>query len=196
MQDSNRNKVHQKLNPNNWVDNYGDMLFSFVASRVSDKEVAKDIVQDVFLSAWKAREGYKGEASEKNWLFTITRNKIIDHYRKSANNPVVSIDEDGENSFFDSENNYHWTKDNKPKDWGVNYTDTIETKEFYKVLSGCKDGLQEQQQAVFVMKHMEDLSTKDICKVLNISSSNYWVLMHRAKLQLRKCIEKNWFDKH
>ncbi|MEZ5016752.1 MAG: sigma-70 family RNA polymerase sigma factor [Flavipsychrobacter sp.] len=196
MQHTDNNTVHHKLAPDMWVENYGDMLYSFVASRISDKEVAKDIVQDVFVSAWNGRLGYKGEASEKNWLFTITRNKIIDHYRKAANNPLVSIEDKDSEGFFDLENNLHWVNDSKPKDWGVNYTDTIETKEFYKVLSHCKDALQEQQQAVFVMKHMEDLSTKDICKVLNISASNYWVLMHRAKLQLRKCIEKSWFDKY
>ena len=69
-----------------------------------------------------------------------------------------------------------------------------ETKEFYGILDFCKKKLQEMQQSVFVMKYMDDLSAEEICKVLNISSSNYWVLIHRAKLQLRKCLELNWIN--
>ena len=70
----------------------------------------------------------------------------------------------------------------------------VETKEFYKILDYCKKKLQEMQHNVFVMKYMEDLDAEEICKVLNISSSNYWVIIHRAKLQLRKCIEQNWVN--
>ncbi len=186
----------RELTPQKWVDEYADMLYKFVASRVADKEIAKDIVQETFLSAWKAREGYKGEASEKNWLFTICRNKVIDYYRKEGKKAEVSLDDHENSDFFDTNRRDHWKKENKPKDWGVNYNQAIETKEFYAVLSKCQDKLQSQQQAVFTLKHIDDMPTKEICKVLGISSSNYWVLMHRAKLQLRKCIEKNWFEKH
>ncbi|MCB0700944.1 MAG: sigma-70 family RNA polymerase sigma factor [Chitinophagales bacterium] len=184
---------NHSLQPEDWVDNYSDMLYRYTAMRVSDTEVAKDIVQDTFLSAWKARDGYKGDASEKNWLYTICRNKIIDHYRKASNNIAKQGIEDYEDLFFNEQG--HWKQDTVPTDWGVTYTDTVETKEFYKILNECKENLKELQQAVFSLKYFDDMKSEDICKLLDITPSNYWVLMHRAKLGLRTCIEKNWFNK-
>lgn len=180
--------MHQ-LNPDRWVDTYGDALYAFTKARVASAEVAEDIVQDTFLSAWRAREGYRGDASEKSWLYTICRNKITDHYRKaSAKLEEHGVDDFGE--FFNEKG--HWTQEAFSAQW----TDTaVETKEFYTVLDACKDNLKELQKAVFVMKYFDDLKTDEICKVLNITPSNYWVLMHRAKLQLRDCLDKNWFNK-
>lgn len=181
------------LQPEAWIDNYSDMLYRFAVLRVTDKELAKDIVQDTFMSAWKGKDGYKGEASEKNWLFTICRNKVIDHYRKAANSLATHGINNYEDMFFDEKG--MWNKSAVPAAWGVSYNDTIDTKDFYKVLNECKDNLKELQQAVFVLKYFDDFSSDKICKLLDITPSNYWVLMHRAKLQLRQCIEHNWFNK-
>jgi RNA polymerase sigma-70 factor (TIGR02943 family) len=179
------------LNPNDWIKTYGDILYSYTLARVTDSNTAEDIVQDTFLSAWRAREGFKGEASEKSWLFSILKNKIIDHYRKKSRDlsePVPG--HSPTDSFFDEED--HWTQSDKPLAWGETADANIDRKEFYKVFLGCKKKLQELQQAVFSMKYMEDLDAAEICKALGITSSNYWVLIHRAKLQLRACLEKNW----
>jgi len=70
------------LSPSEWISNYADALYAYAKPRVNDAQLAEDLVQETFLSAWKARDGFKGEASEKSWLFTILKNKIIDHYRK------------------------------------------------------------------------------------------------------------------
>jgi RNA polymerase sigma-70 factor (ECF subfamily) len=181
------------LNPDQWITNYSDALYSFTLPRVNDAPLAEDIVQETFLSAWKARDTFKGEASEKSWLFTICRNKIIDHYRKKAKDIVTLMPENAAtDSFFDGSE--HWTQEDKPLDWGIDYTENIDKKEFYKVLEGCKKKLQQVQQAVFSMKYLEDLDSVEICKALGITSSNYWVLIHRAKLQLRSCLEKNWIN--
>lgn len=182
--------MHQ-LQPEKWVETYGDLLYAFTKARVSSAEIAEDIVQDTFLSAWKAREGYRGDASEKSWLYTICRNKITDHYRKAA----AKLEEQGisdYSDFFDEKG--HWIKEGAAAQWSA-ASSRVETKEFYSVLNDCKDNLKELQKAVFVLKHFDDMKTEDICKVLNITSSNYWVLMHRAKLQLRDCLDKNWFNK-
>lgn len=179
------------LHPDSWVEKYSDMLYRFTVLRITDKELARDIVQDTFLNAWKARDGYKGDASEKNWLFTICRNKIVDHYRKASNNLTSYGISDYEDMFFDEKG--MWQKNAKPESWNVSYNDTIDKKDFYNVLNECKDNLKELQQAVFVLKYFDDFSSDKICKLLDITPSNYWVLMHRAKLQLRQCIEHNWF---
>ena len=181
------------LNPDQWIKNYSDALYAYTLARVSDTGLAEDIVQETFLSAWKARESYKGEASEKSWLYTICKNKIIDQYRRKTRDIVQPMAEkSATDAYFDESE--HWTREDKPADWGIDYQQKIDNKEFYKILNGCKKKLQEIQQSVFVMKYMEDLDSAEICKVLGITSSNYWVLIHRAKLQLRSCLEKNWIN--
>ena len=181
------------LNPDKWVTLYADALYSYTLPRVNDAALAEDIVQETFLSAWKARDGFKGEASEKSWLFAICKNKIIDHYRKKAKDIVQPMaDKDPSDGFFDESE--HWTQEDKPGDWGLDYSKTLNNKDFYHVLETCKKKLQQIQQSVFVMKYMEDLDSAEICKALGITASNYWVLIHRAKLQLRTCLEKNWIN--
>jgi len=179
------------FNPNEWVNKYADALYAYTVVRVNDSGLAEDIVQNTFLSAWKARDTYQGQASEKNWLYTICKNKIIDHYRKQSKS-IVQLSNKEEDLYFDEVE--HWTPSTRPNEWGINYDQPVETKEFYSILDKCKQKLKDIQQAVFVMKYMEDLDADEICKALNITPSNYWVLIHRAKLHLRKCLEKNWVN--
>jgi len=186
-----QNTQHYQLQPNSWVDRYADMLYAYTLSRVSNASLAEDIVQETFVSAWKARDSYNGQASEKNWLYAICKNKIIDAFRKQAASPVVAGSAETDIYFDDAE---HWKANTQPNMWGIDYSTTVETKEFYRILESCKSKLKDIQQKVFVLKYMEDNDAEDICKVLNITASNYWVLIHRAKLHLRKCLEKNWLQ--
>ncbi len=178
------------LDPQNWIINYSDMLYAFTQKRVNNKEQAEDIVQDVFLSAWKAKESYNGVASEKTWLFTVCKNKIIDYYRKHSKASIVSMDNSEDDEYFSVDRHFKADLISK-KDWDSS-TSNIEKKEFYNILSLCKAKLKQLQQQVFAMKYLEDIDTDEICEVLGISNQNYWVLMHRAKIQLRTCLEKNW----
>lgn len=175
------------LNPENWVNNYADALFAFALPRVHDKQFAEDIVQSTFLSAWSGRFGYTGQASEKTWLFTICRNKIIDHYRKKVKMPLVAGEEE---LYFDAAN--HWTADAAPKEWKIIDIDPLDAKDFSEIFSLCKSKLKPVQQQVFSMKYLDDMMSEEICRLLGITLSNYWVLLHRAKLHLRECLEKNW----
>ena len=183
--------MSHKLQPELWVERYSDKLYAYAKARVQSEHTARDIVQDTFLSAWKNRDNYRGEASEKTWLYTICKNKITDHYRKA----VKSLEEAGVNDYgaeYFNENG-HWLVDAMPRQWQVDSASSgVETKEFYKVLDDCKNRLKELQKAVFVMKYLDDMDSDEICKELQITPSNYWVLMHRAKLQLRQCLEHNW----
>jgi len=180
------------LSPNDWISNYADLLYAYAKPRVNDAQVAEDLVQETFLSAWKAKDGFKGEASEKSWLFTILKNKIIDHYRKKAKDIVhTGAESDASDLFFDQQE--HWTKTDQPLSWTAP-SDNINQKEFYTVFEKCKQKLQQVQQSVFVMKYMDDMDADEICKALGITASNYWVLIHRAKLGLRACLEKNWIN--
>ena len=183
------------VDPTKWLELYGDLLFQYTIPRVNDREMAEDMVQETFLSALKGLAGFKEEASEKNWLFAILKNKIIDHYRKKAKEDHFASMPDLQNTrdeWFNEEGN--WTFDKMPKDW--NFSDNqAERKEIQKIIDWCKNHLKSVQQQVFTLKYMEDLDSIEICKVLNISSSNYWVIIHRARLQMRDCVEKHWLNK-
>lgn len=182
---------NNQLNPDKWVDLYADQLYVYTYTRVQDRGIAEDLVQESFLSAWKAKDSFRGEASEKNWLYQICKNKIIDHYRSKQKN-IADLQDPTENDYFDQVD--HWTEQTKPSIWNLDYEQPIVQKEFYQALDHCKRKLKELQQQVFVLKYQEELDTNKICEVLDISQANYWVLIHRAKLQLRSCLEKNWIN--
>ena len=116
---------------------------------------------------------------------------MIYYFRKQSSNSSIIIGKE-EEMYFDSD--AHWKSKDSPKDWNINYDKKVEAKEFYSVLENCKKKLKDIQQQVFVLKYMEDLDTAEICETLSITQANYWVLIHRCKLHLRSCIQKNWLN--
>jgi RNA polymerase sigma-70 factor (ECF subfamily) len=178
-----------------WVTEYSDNLYRYALQRMQQEDLCKDIVQETFLSAWRNMDGYKGEASVKNWLFVILKSKIADHYRKSHTRIMIDTvrQQHNEHAFFDEEN--HWRKGLYPKPWSVDFTNGIEAKEFQHVFRSCGKKMKALQTRVFVMKYVDGMDSDEICKELDLTSSNYWVLVHRAKVQLRACLEKNWMQK-
>lgn len=189
------------LQPEKWVERYADALYAFALARLRKQEVAEDMVQDTFFSAWKAKDTFLANASEKTWLISILKRKIIDYYRKKSTQNELSVLDETENGpfinhFFEDESGSqgHWTTGGAPAEWKKDFETSVESTEFYGILQGCLGKLPEKWAAVFSLKNMDDLDAEEICKELQISPSNYWVIMHRAKLQLRECMEKNWFN--
>jgi RNA polymerase sigma-70 factor (TIGR02943 family) len=178
-----------------WMTDYSDVLYRYALQRLQEEELCKDILQEVFLAAWRNMDTYKGEASIKNWLFVILKNKITDQYRKSNSQMVLETiqQEHNDHSFFDEED--HWRKGMYPKQWSVDFNNQVEAKEFQQVFSSCGKKLKQLQHNVFVLKYVDGLSSEEICSGLGLTSGNYWVLLHRAKVQLRACLEKNWMQK-
>lgn len=172
---------------NEWIKNYSDTFFNYIHARLKDKTAAKDILQETFIAAWKNRSSFKKEAGEKAWLYSILKNKLVDHYRMQSRSITYLADN---NYFFDDGD--HWTDISGPKQWN-NAAASLNKKEFYIVLDQCKSKLTTLQQLAFTMKYIDERETDFICKVLQITTSNYWVIIHRGKLQLRICLEKNWF---
>jgi RNA polymerase sigma-70 factor (ECF subfamily) len=127
------------------------------------------------------------------------KRKIIDYYRKKSTQSELNIldNDKADGHFFNSggENAGHWNNMATPKEWTKDSSEKLESEEFYAVLKNCLGKLPEKWAAVFSLKNMDDLDSEEICKELQITSSNYWVLMHRAKLQLRECLEINWLGK-
>jgi len=197
---SDKNKY--SCNPRNWVIQYSDELFRFTIARVKSREIAEDLVQDTFLSGLNSVNGFRGDCHEKSWLYNILRNKIIDHYRKKTNQEIKQssltndTDDEKEEAFF---NRYfsgegHWNKNATPENWGISADKLMEREEFMQFLMLCLSLLPDMWSKVFSLKNIEEFTTKEICKELDITPSNLWTIIHRAKLQLRGCLEKRWMD--
>ena len=185
------------LNPNNWTKTYADELYGYAMSKTSNTELAEDLVQETFLAGLKSSENFKGNSSERTWLFAILKFKIADHYRKASTKYEISnskFSNDGDSSmdtYFTEDGD--WKESAAPKEWGIDFSVTIENKELGIALNNCIDKLPRNHRLLVVLKLVEEEETEKVCKELNITPTNYWVIIHRAKLQLRACLEKNWF---
>ncbi len=181
------------LDPNQWIRSYADLLYKYSVRRLNDSGLAEDIVQETFLSAWKSRSNFRGEASEKSWLFRICKNKIIDHYRRKDRGIIQLYHNYKYNDhFFDNAGN--WIEEEEPSDWVIDCQKVMDSKEFIIVFDKCLQELKQMQQAAFSLKYLDGLDAEEICMILEISLSYYWVLIHRAKLHLRNSLKKNWIN--
>jgi RNA polymerase sigma-70 factor (TIGR02943 family) len=182
------------VNPQQWVSAHADYLYAFAISRVNDEEQARDLVQDTFLAALEKVAGFEGKSTERTWLTAILRNKIIDVYRKKSSglrNTEVIVAEQEQEDFFEGHTG-HWITEYGPKEFGIEDKDHLVNKEFEQILQRCMDKLPMMWRAVFTMKHIDEEATDTICTELSVSASNFWVIIHRAKLNLRACLQKNW----
>jgi RNA polymerase sigma-70 factor (ECF subfamily) len=185
--------ANQLLNPHKWVENHADYLYAYALSRIRDEEQARDLVQEVFLAALEKVDKFEGKSTERTWLTAILKNKIIDVYRKRSSGLVttdIKAAEYEQEDFFYEEG--HWQKQHWPKAFGVEDHDPLHNKEFNQVLQQCMQKLPALWLAVFTMKHMDDQSTEIICTELKVTSANFWVIIHRTKLNLRACLQKTW----
>ena len=187
------------LNPDKWILTYGDYLFSIAMLKTSNKEMAEDLVQETFLSAYKSKDLFRGDSSEKTWLVSILNNKIIDYYRKkdvlkNTAEYLSDTDQRFNESFFDTTlfSDAHWRKEAQPESWTSTTDEAIMKSDFQRILEKCIGKLPSKLTPVFIAKFMDDTDSETICKELGITSSNYWVIVHRAKLLMRTCLEKNW----
>ncbi len=181
------------LKPDDWVKLHADYLFNYTITRVNDHDLAKDLVQETFFSGIKGQNNFRGQASERTWLVSILKRKIIDHYRKI--NSAKGKKEVRMNFYDEGENKGSWLEERVPQSWDNESEKKIENDELKKALNDCISGLPEKYKMVFLLKTVQEYETEEICNELGITSSNLWVIIHRARLQLRKCVEENWFNK-
>jgi RNA polymerase sigma-70 factor (ECF subfamily) len=185
--------THQPTDPATWVDQYGDYLYAFALSRVRNPSTAEEVVQETLLAALGARKNYKKQSSEKTWITGILKHKIMDHFRKHAKEQRdlhIDSSETPLETFFTE--NGQWR--DKPALWAADPHELYKQKEFLAVLYYCLSVLPARQSDVFTLREMDGLSTDEICKFYDISATNCWVILHRARMFLRSCVEKNWFN--
>jgi RNA polymerase sigma-70 factor, ECF subfamily len=181
------------LHPERWVDQHGNYLYHFALGRLRNITEAENAVQETFLAAFKARHTFSGKSSERTWLTGILKHKIVDSLRKQyREKPVTDVQHNEEiiDQFFD-----HAGQSKKTLDHWVPRPDALlENKEFWDVFHKCSEKLPKTAGDAFLLREIEKIESKEICNILGISLSNLWVLLHRARLQLRDCLETNWFS--
>ena len=183
-----------------WVEMYSDKMYSWTFYKTNSKEIAEDLVQDTFLAAFQSISKFEGKSDPKTWLFAILNNKIAEHFRKIYRNPILSENQANPNegeSFFDTlfDSNGEWQKEERPKEWQNTEAHLLDDVAFVKVLQACMDKLPANWNAVIQLKYLEEKKGDLICQELGIAPTNFWQILHRSKLQLRKCLENHWFKK-
>lgn len=179
-----------KIDPTKWIDLYSDYLFNYTIARVNDKDMAEDLVQETFLAGLKSMKNFKGEASERTWLISILKRKIIDYYRKTNSNKGKA---EVRMSYNDNETEGDWLEERVADPFDKTAEDLMQNSELGDAILDCLSKLPEKQAEVFRMKTIEGYETEVICKELNITASNLWVIIHRARTAMASCLEKNWF---
>jgi len=179
--------------PSDWVDQYGDAMFRFAMLRVKDDHLAEDLVQETFLAALKAIDNFKGTSSLRTWLIGILKRKIIDHFRKNVIEiPEADLtlwDEEDDREYFDKTG--HWKR--SLTDWKESPEKLVENGEFWGTFQSCLATLPEAHRRAFTLREFDGYKNDEICKILSITPSNMWVIIHRARAKLRKCLDSNWF---
>jgi RNA polymerase sigma-70 factor (TIGR02943 family) len=179
-----------KLIPEKWVDRYGDYLFNFTISRVNDPIMAQDLVSETFLAGLKSAHRFKGNSTERTWLISILKRKIIDYYRKINSNKGKA--EVRMSYLSNSDQEGDWMEEQAADLRNPNVEDMIEQRELGDALEECIACLPERYATIFVQKTIDNLETETICKEHNITASNLWVIIHRARVQLMECLNNKW----
>ena len=175
----------------NLVNNYSKEMLQWARNRVPRKEIAEDLVQDTFVVAFQKIDTFQERSQVKTWLFSILKNKIADYFRASFKMETKPLTD---NVFFD--NSDIWKNGELPRSWEIgDETQLLDNLDFKAALEDCQDKLPSTWNHAMVLKYFSDKDANEICKEMGITTSNYWQLIHRAKLQLRKCLDTNWFKK-
>jgi RNA polymerase sigma-70 factor (ECF subfamily) len=193
--------------PGAWVDRHGDYLYRYAMFRLRDASAAEDAVQETLLAALKAYDAFAGRGSERTWLVGILKHKIADHFRRASRENTAGGEEEGEaleqKELFMQTGEWvgHWVAAVHPEkaeilgphEWHATPEQLLEQGEFWEVFGRCLQPLPARIASAFTMREVDGLTSEEICDVLNIKVNNLWVMLHRARAHLRRCLELNWF---
>jgi RNA polymerase sigma-70 factor (ECF subfamily) len=181
----------EKIDTSEWVDRYGDVLYRYALYRTSDKPAAEDLVQETFMAALKTISTFANKSSVQSWLLGILKHKVLDHYRHKMNNinSRIEYSDDIDSSFNEKG---EWQK--QLEQWPTQPDSEFSRKEFAHILRRCLSNLPSNQRCAFVLREIDGFDTEEICKDNDLTSTNLWVLLHRARKKLRDCLEANWFN--
>jgi len=170
-------------------------LLAFARLQLVDESLAEDRVQDALLAAYEARENFSGGSKFETWVFAILKNKIIDEIRRRQRELTTQFDADQVvevDAMFDER--AHWVSGKQPEHW-VQPESSYLNEQFWLVFDVCVFHLPEGTARVFTMRELLGVETKEICDSLGLSQQNVWVMLHRARLKIRGCLERGWFGR-
>ena len=176
------------------LDHHRRYLLRVAELQLRDRGLAEDVVQETLVAALAAKDGFSGRSSVKTWLTGILKHKVVDAIRQKQRQPVIvaSFDEETDLEDFDPlfKDNGGWQA--PPADWG-DPENALSRREFMDVMEVCLEKLPPNTARVFIMREVMELETDEICKELTITANNLWVILYRARMALRQCLEQNWF---
>lgn len=181
----------QVLEPTVWLEQYGDYLYRHALFRLGDRSAAEDVVQETLLGALKSQNRFAGMSNERTWLIGIMKHKISDYFRNRRDETSLNPDGDCEREFFDQQG--AWRVGAQPV-WPETPESLLETKDFQRVLELCLKELPQRLAQVFILREVDQLSTEEICELLDLTPSNLWVMLHRARLRLQQLIGLYWLN--
>lgn len=172
-------------------------MLKFATLQLSDPHLAEDAVQEALVGAMKNVSSFGGRSALKTWVFAILKNKIADTLRQKQRMVFVSSlfsDEEEEDKSIEALFNGKgfWHVHERPANW-TDPEQSLHNGEFWRVFEACLEGLPPKQARIFMMREFVELETEEICESLGLSVSNLHVILHRARLRLRECMENNWF---
>ena len=175
------------------IQQYRAYLLRYALLQLRDPELAQDVVQETLLAALEGRARFAGKSSIKTWLTGILKHKIIDAIRRrSREQPLYADDDEAQSSVADAsfKDDGHWQ--HMPAEWG-NPEQALDNRRFWEIFELCSRLLPERTARVFMLREVMELTTEEICQELAITPTNLWVMLHRARLCLRECLEIKWF---
>lgn len=179
-----------RIDPEHWLEEHGDALYRFALLRTGDPDTAEDLVQDTLLAAWRKHYSYRGDASERTWLTGILRHKIAD-WRRSA---PGSLDGDAGGGIEEALFRVDGAWRTAPGSWGADEpVSDAQAEAFMEAVTGCLGQLSPNQRSSFVLRELDDVGTGEASRQLGVSPGHLYVLLHRARLALRRCLELHWF---
>ncbi|MDI5890984.1 sigma-70 family RNA polymerase sigma factor [Halomonas rhizosphaerae] len=169
-------------------------LVSFALMHLRDRSQAEDAVQEAMMSAIEKNESFAGRSGYETWVFGILKYKLLDAMRvQKRHGRWQPLEDEDDDDAIDRQfqQNGRWQESARPSSWGEPEA-AFETEHFWQVFDACMIALPENAARVFSLRELMGLSTDDICRELDIKENNCWVILHRARLRLRACIEKGW----
>ena len=165
-------------------------LLRFASLQLRDAHAAEDAVQEALLAALAGEQSFGGRSNLRTWLTGILKHKIVDAIRRASREATVPADEEGLQALFDERG--HWI--DPPREW-QDPGGLLGDKQFMAALEECLGRLPAKTAQVFMMREHLGYETAEICKELGVTPTHCWVLLYRARVALRECLQQNWFSK-
>ena len=181
--------------PENWLNDYGDILYRYALIRVRSEATAEDLVQETLLAGLQAVDRFSGQSTVRTWLVGILKHKIIDHFRKNRHEiTTLNDDETAEDVLayqFDQQGNWKINL----IEWGTPEK-SMDNEQFWHAFNECLSRLPQRMADLLLLRSIDGLATEECCDLLGFETDNQlWVTLSRTRVKLRQCLDTNWFSK-